>query len=143
MVGLDLSSSMLSRARRVLTRSGKQQVALCQGDALRLPFPKHAFQSVFLSFTLELFPDPEIPPLLGEIYRVLCPHGQLGIVALRRENTLAVRIYDWFHRHWPQLVDCRPIHLQSVLFQSGYEIRTTHRRRMWGLPVEILIAVSP
>ncbi len=70
-VGLDLSAGMLARARRAGIRSWTQRVALCQGDAVHLPFKSNLFNAVFLSFTLELFPENEISLVLAECQRIL------------------------------------------------------------------------
>jgi ubiquinone/menaquinone biosynthesis C-methylase UbiE len=134
--GLDLSAGMLNRARRAVTRSG-EQVEFCQGDALMLPFPAGSFHSIFLSFTLELFDESQIPIVLSECRRVLRQDGRIGVVALSKENTGAVRLYDWFHHRWPQVVDCCPIRVHTALIASGFEIRKMRRMVMWGLPVEI------
>lgn len=141
--GLDLSAGMLARARATISRSGVQRADLCQGDALFLPFPARSFHAVFLGFTLELFPENEIPLLLAECGRVLRWDGQLGVAALARENTAAVRLYDWFHRRWPQVVDCRPIYAHAALIRAGFEVREAQRMTMWGLPVEIVTASRP
>ncbi len=135
-VGLDLSAGMLARARQAI----KERAELCQGDALRLPFKPSSFNAVFLSFTLELFPDPEIPLLLAECRRVLRWDGRLGIAALAKENTRMVRLYEWFHARWPQVVDCRPIYVHAVLIRAGFEMREARRMVMWGLPVEVVTA---
>ena len=138
--GLDLSAGMLYRARNKVSRAGVGQVGFCQGDALALPFPSRTFHSIFLSFTLELFDDPDIALVLDECYRVLKPIGHLGVVALAREKQLSVRLYEWFHQRWPQVVDCRPIHVHRSLIHSGFEIQEAQRMTMWGLPVEIVTA---
>jgi demethylmenaquinone methyltransferase/2-methoxy-6-polyprenyl-1,4-benzoquinol methylase len=138
--GLDLSAGMLSRARHRVSRSGSRRVDFCQGDALALPFPSRTFHGIFLSFTLELFAAPDISRVLDECYRVLKPVGRLGVVALAREKRTAVRMYEWFHRHWPQVVDCRPIYVHTALIRAGFEIQEAQRMTMWGLPVEIVTA---
>jgi len=140
--GLDLSAGMLARARRASSRSSAP-AALCQGDALRLPFKSNSFHAVFLSFTLELFPEAEIPLLLTECGRVLRWDGRLGVVSLAKENTFMVRLYDWFHRRWPQVVDCRPIYAHAALIRAGFEVREARRMTMWGLPVEVVTAGQP
>jgi demethylmenaquinone methyltransferase/2-methoxy-6-polyprenyl-1,4-benzoquinol methylase len=134
--GLDLSAGMLARAQWAVTKSGRE-AQFCQGDALTLPFPARSFDAIFLSFTLELFSDAEIPFILGECQRVLRKDGRIGVVALAKEDTGAVRLYEWFHRRWPQVVDCVPIRVHAVLIAAGFEIREARRMGMWGLPVEI------
>jgi len=140
LTGLDLSAGMLGRARRKVSRAGVGQVGFCQGDALALPFPSRTFHCIFLSFTLELFIGPEIPRVLDECHRLLKPLGRLGVVALAREDKPAVRLYEWFHHHWPQVVDCRPIYVHRALIHSGFEIQEAQRMTMWALPVEIVTA---
>lgn len=137
-VGLDLSAGMLSRARKVI----KERAELCQGDALRLPFKSSCFNAIFLSFTLELFPESEIPLLLAECRRVLRWDGRLGVVALAKENRRSVHLYEWFHAHWPQVVDCRPIYVHAVLIRAGFVMRDARRMVMWGLPVEVVAAAT-
>jgi len=134
--GLDLSAGMLARAQWAVTKSGRE-AQFCQGDALTLPFPARSFDVIFLSFTLELFRDVEIPLILMECQRVLRKEGRIGVVALAKEDTGAVRLYEWFHRRWPQVVDCCPIRVHAVLIAAGFEVRETRRMVMWGLPVEI------
>ncbi len=137
--GLDLSTRMLARARRADNRSGTPRADLCQGDAIRLPVRSNSFNAVFLSFTLELFPETEIPLVLAECRRVLRWDGRLGVVAMAKEKKGTVRLYEWFHARWPQVVDCRPIHVHAALIGAGFEIHEVRRMVMWGLPVEIAV----
>lgn len=136
-VAVDISEKMLKVARGNI---GKKKVGLCQADGLHLPFFKEQFDNVFISFTLELFDTPEIPQVLNEIRRVVKEDGKLGIVSLAKQDTFAVRIYEWFHRRMPTLVDCRPIYLQSLLNNSGFHVQKSTVKSMWGLPVEIVVA---
>jgi len=146
LVGLDLSRGMFAIAReKVAHASLSERVNLHQGDAAALPFQDNSFDAVFSSFTLELFDTPEIPAVLAECRRVLKPGGRMGIVAMVRDASeeLPVRIYEWFHRHLPAYVDCRPIYVQSALVLAGFQIRDVTRRKLWGLPVEICLAQNP
>jgi ubiquinone/menaquinone biosynthesis C-methylase UbiE len=141
-VGLDLSAGMLARARRTGSRSRGPRAEFCQGDTVRLPFKSNSFNAVFLSFTLELFPETEIPLVLAECRRVLRWDGRLGVVSLAKENTRMVRLYEWFHARWPQVVDCRPIYVHAALIKAGFEVQEARRMTMWGLPVETIVAAK-
>jgi demethylmenaquinone methyltransferase/2-methoxy-6-polyprenyl-1,4-benzoquinol methylase len=139
--GVDLSVGMEAVARRRIAAAGwAGAVHLGLADAARLPFAASAFDATFMSFTLELFDTPEIPLVLAECRRVLRPGGRLGVVSLARADNLAVRLYEWAHRHFPQAVDCRPILVQNVLEQSGFHINAHEAAAMWGLPVDIVVA---
>jgi len=135
-IAIDLSEKMLEVAR---SKIQGRNVGLCQADGLFIPFSNDQFNIVFISFTLELFDTPEIPKVLYEIHRVLKKGGKLGIVSLAKRDILAVQIYEWFHRKMPTLVDCRPIYLQPILKEAGFDIQKSTVKTMWGLPVEIVI----
>jgi len=140
--GLDLSPGMLRAAERRLERLGlRDRVHLQEGDATCLPYPGGHFQAVFLSFTLELFPDEEMPRLLAECRRVLGAGGRLGIVALVKKEIPAVKVYEWFHARLPEVVDCRPIRVRPLLEAAGFEVRATVEKRIWGLPAEAVLAI--
>ncbi len=136
---IDLSDGMLEVAHR---QTKNQTVGFCQADGLSLPFPTGQFDAVFTSFTLELFDTPDIPLVLNECRRILKADGRIGVVSLAKQETTAVRIYEWFHRQMPKFVDCRPIFLQSILMEFGFTIQQSTIKTMWGLPVEIVLATK-
>jgi len=136
-MGVDLSENMLKISREKIEINN---AGLCQADGLFLPFSKEQFDNVFISFTLELFDTPEISKVLGEIHRVLKKDGKLGVVSLAKQDITAIHIYEWFHRSMPILVDCRPIYASNLVSQAGYNIQQSRVTRMWGLPVDILVA---
>jgi ubiquinone/menaquinone biosynthesis C-methylase UbiE len=144
--GIDLSPGMLRAAARKLQRhSSHHPYSFVNADGLRLPFPGGRFDALFLSFTLELFDTPEISVVLTECTRVLAPGGRIVIVALSRSGSvnLAVHIYEWFHNHFQQFIDCRPIPAQAFVKSAGLQILQSETRHMWGLPVDIIQAVKP
>jgi len=134
---IDLSEKMLKVARKKIQ---SRKVGLYLADGLFLPFSTEQFNNVFISFTLELFDTPEIPEVLHEIHRVLKNNGRLSVVSLAKQETFAIRIYEWFHRQMPTFVDCRPIYLQPILRAASFQIEKSIVKTMWGLPVEIAIA---
>jgi demethylmenaquinone methyltransferase/2-methoxy-6-polyprenyl-1,4-benzoquinol methylase len=134
--GLEISSGMLSVARRRIRSAGLRNVTLTIGDARVLCFRSGVFDAVFMSFTLELF-ERAIPDVLAEVRRVLRVGGRVGIVAMSdtgRTNAM-IDLYEWLHRRWPQFVDCRPIDVLDVLQAAHFHTSTAHARAIWGLPV--------
>jgi len=141
--GLDISDGMQAMSEARVRAAGlSEHVDLRTGDAASLPFDENRFDSVFMSFTLELFDTPEIPLVLTECLRVLRPGGRIAVVSLIKKSALAVDIYEWFHERMPVSVDCRPILAQDDLAAAGFEIRSVDSLTMWGLPVEIILAVK-
>jgi demethylmenaquinone methyltransferase/2-methoxy-6-polyprenyl-1,4-benzoquinol methylase len=140
-VAIDISEGMINAARRrIQNKVQKRSVELCQADGLFIPFSDGQFDAVFISFTLELFDTPEIPNVLNECRRLLKPEGRITVVALAKQNHAAVRIYEWFHRRMPNLVDCRPIFVKAALKDASFIIEQSTIKTMWGLPVEIAVA---
>jgi demethylmenaquinone methyltransferase/2-methoxy-6-polyprenyl-1,4-benzoquinol methylase len=136
---------MLRLARELCEREGVAgRVELACGDAEQLPYDDSSLDAVFTSFTLELFDTPEIPTVLAECRRVLKPGGRLAVVAISKEGKqgLIMKAYEWTHRHFPNLMDCRPIYVRRALEAAGFEIREASIEHMW-VPVEIVLAVKP
>jgi ubiquinone/menaquinone biosynthesis C-methylase UbiE len=142
-IGLDISDGMLAVARERLQRAGLvERLDLHLGDAAQLDFIEAgSLDGVFMSFTLELFDNPEIPRVLQECHRVLKSGGRIAVVSMTKTTPpgAAVRIYEWFHDHMPDYADCRPIFARLALEQSGFTIQDVSASSMWGLPVEIVL----
>lgn len=141
--GIDLSPGMMKVTEKNLRRAGLlDRVTLQVGDATSLPFPDEMFDAAFMSFTLELFPEPEIPRVLAECRRVLRAGGRLGVVALAKKDARAVKVYEWFHAKMPRVVDCRPIRVEALLTANRFEVRQVAEANIWGLPASAVLAVK-
>lgn len=143
--GVDISEGMGQRAATRLEAAGySDEVELICGDGARLPIAERTVNGVFMSFTLELFDTPRISQVLSECERVLKRQGRMGVVSLskRRKSSLPVRLYEWVHDALPRYLDCRPIPLEGVLQDAGFEIVDVDRRSMWGLPVDAVLATT-
>lgn len=142
-IGLDISDGMLAIAKNRLQGEGlNDRVDLHLGDAAKLDFIEAgSLNGVFMSFTLELFDNPEIPRVLQECHRILKPGGRIAVVSMTKTNPpgMAVCMYEWFHEHMPDYADCRPIFARQALEQSGFTIQNISISSMWGLPVEIAL----
>ena len=145
--GVDLSEGMKRQTRLRLERElpvGVDRVGLRVERVPPLPWADATFHAVTLSFTLELFPDDEMRELLAEIRRVLRPEGRLGVVSMAvpgpgERESLVERTYVWMHRHFPHIVDCRPIEAEQVVEEAGFEVVATERDTIWTMPVAILV----
>jgi demethylmenaquinone methyltransferase/2-methoxy-6-polyprenyl-1,4-benzoquinol methylase len=144
-IGLDISGGMLRvAADRLGSNAPLNNFRLVQADGANPPFPNRIFDALFMSFTLELFNTPELPVLLERCRRLLKPGGRFQVVSLARPQPpgLAVRIYEFFHRLTPSLIDCRPIPTAALLTQAGFTLLEQKRISMWGLPVDIICAAN-
>lgn len=143
--GLDLSQQMLDKAVKNCQDAGvAERTELSLGDAAHLPYADESLDGIFTSFTLELFDTPEIPDVLAECRRVLKPGGRLVVVSVSREGKpgTMVHIFEWAHKHFPNLMDCRPIHTRRAIESAGFEVVKTQIEHMW-VPVEIVLARKP
>jgi len=88
LVGVDFSAQMLSRARQ---KFATPKIIFIEGDALRLPFPDGSIDLVTAAFgfrNLSNYADG-----LAEIYRVLRPGSQFGILECNQPSGLVGVLY--------------------------------------------------
>jgi ubiquinone/menaquinone biosynthesis C-methylase UbiE len=143
---LDLSLGMIRISRsRVVSAGYAERMLLTCGDAARLPYAAESFDAVFMSFVLELFDTPLIPVVLQECRRVLRGGGRICVVSLSRAGGLngMGRLYEWGHRQFPAVLDCRLIYPRRALEDASLEIVEDQRFSLFGLPVEIVLARKP
>ncbi len=76
-VGLDLTRAMLKRARR-RAYAARLDIALHQGDAMRLSYADAQFDAIVMHLILAVVPQPELA--LAEAQRVLKPGGIIVIL---------------------------------------------------------------
>ena len=141
--GIDLSPRMLDITRARVSKMGLlERVNLEWGDAVQLPFAAAFFDAIFMSFTLELFDTPEIPKVLGECLRVLRSGGRICVVSLSKAEGLnwMGKLYEWGHKTFPKVLDCRPIFVQKALKDAGFQILEATCSSLWGLPIETVVA---
>src|ERR1022692_4594788 len=96
--GIDLSDGMMAVAQSLLRHEGfADRVELRSGDATDLPYPADSMDTVFMSFTLELFDTPEIPAVLAQCRRVLKTGGRIVVVGMSKEGEhgLVYEAYEW------------------------------------------------
>jgi len=143
--GLDISENMVTETKDLVEREGfAERVSLACGDAEELPYSSDLLDGIFMCFTVELFDTPEIPRVLTQCRRVLRTDGRIVVVAVSKEGNqgLVIRAFEWTHRHFPNLMDCRPIYARRALEVAGFAIDDSLVESMW-VPVEIVRARKP
>lgn len=73
--GIDLSASMLDKARRRIARKGVQNVRVLEMDAANIEFPDGAFDLVYAPYLINVVPDPLA--VASEMIRVCRPGGRI------------------------------------------------------------------
>ena len=143
--GLELSDSMAKIAKENLAQSGLlDRAKLRCGDATQLPYSAESMDAIFMSFTLELFDTPEIPKVLSECRRVLRPGGRIVVVGMSKAGPgePLISVFEWGHKHFPNILDCRPIFVRAALEQAGFRIQKSLKKHM-RIPVEITLGIKP
>lgn len=146
--GIDVSGGMLDVAQAKITEKGlSDRVELMTGDARELPYEDDSFNAAFASFTLELFPADDIPVVLAQVHRVLQDNGRIGIVSMAKVEegeraSLIEKTYIWMHRHFPHIVDCRPIDPVKYLLDAGFIIRNEIDMEIWTMPVKCVVGTK-
>jgi len=85
--GIDLSSSMLEKARDRIARKEVRNVRLLQMDAANLKFADDTFDIVYAPYVISVVPDPVA--VASEMRRVCRPGGRIVILNhFRSRNTL-------------------------------------------------------
>ncbi len=140
--GIDVSQGMLDVARKkIIDKEVSDRVELVVGDARSLPYEDRSFDAAFASFTLELFPADDIPMVLARVRRVLKKGGRLCVVSMAevekgQHPSLLERTYIWMHRHFPHIVDCRPVDPARLLRDAGFTIMDEISMDIWTMPVK-------
>ena len=76
--GIDLSSSMLDKARERVAREGLRNVRLIEMDAAQLTFADDTFDIVYAPYLVSVVPDPV--QVVREMRRVCKPGGKIIIL---------------------------------------------------------------
>jgi ubiquinone/menaquinone biosynthesis C-methylase UbiE len=146
--GIDVSDGMRDVAAARLQQAGlADRVELLAAPTPPLPYADGQFDAVSLSFTLELFPLPEIPAVLAEIRRVLKPGGRVGVVSMAvaragEQESLLEHVYKWMHLHFPHIVDCQPIDARDAVAKSGFKLAHDAELKIWSMPVAVIVGVK-
>lgn len=92
--GADFSHAMLVRARAKTTNNNP--VTWIESDALRLPFPENSFDLVTSAFGLRNLADYDAG--LREIFRVLRPGGECGILDFSEPGGIVGKVYNVYFK---------------------------------------------
>jgi phosphatidylethanolamine/phosphatidyl-N-methylethanolamine N-methyltransferase len=89
--GIDLSTSMLEKARERVAREGLRNVRLLEMDAARLTFADDSFDIVYAPYLVSVVPDPV--QVVREMRRVCRPGGRIIILNhFRSANPILSRL---------------------------------------------------
>jgi demethylmenaquinone methyltransferase/2-methoxy-6-polyprenyl-1,4-benzoquinol methylase len=144
--GVELSKKSAEAAQRRLKRAKlTDRSEIYTADATNLPLGIRSIDGIFMAFTLDAIPLPQIPEVLGECMKVLRPGGRLSIVAHHASDHPGIlyRLREWLRTHTKLGLSCQPLQTQTWLEKSGFRVSMVKVTSMRGLPVEVLLAYKP
>jgi demethylmenaquinone methyltransferase/2-methoxy-6-polyprenyl-1,4-benzoquinol methylase len=101
--GLDLTREMLVLGRAKSVSRGEHRVDHHEGDAMRLPYRRDAFQAATMAFGGRNVPDLE--GAFREMGRVVAPGGRIVFLELNRPKLWGFRqLFDWYFHAFSPLV---------------------------------------
>lgn len=77
-VGIDLSTAMLRKAKEKIDRHGLDHIEVLSMDAMKIGFKDNSFDKVFISHVVSVVPDPY--KVMSEVRRVCKKGGQVVVV---------------------------------------------------------------
>jgi arsenite methyltransferase len=85
--GIDMTPSMLGKARAAAAEMGLSNVEFVEGEAERLPFADESFDVVISNGVIDLIPDKDA--VFAELNRVLAPGGRMQIADVTIQNPVS------------------------------------------------------
>lgn len=135
MTGVDLSSSMLEKARERVAREGLRNVRLLEMDAQRLTFADDSFDIVYAPYLVSVVPDPV--QVACEMRRVCKPGGKIIILNhFRSANPVLSRLERAISPFTVHIGFKSDLDLPAFLAQAGLQpvsIEKVNVPKIWSL----------
>ena len=133
--GVDLSASMLEKARERIARKGITNVRLLEMDAANLAFPEGSFDIVYAPYLISVVPDPV--RVAAEMSRVCRVGGRIIFLNhFRSPNFLLSRIERLISPFTVHIGFKADLDLPAFLAQAGLQpvsIEKVNLPRIWSL----------
>lgn len=133
--GIDLSTSMLDKARERVARQGLRNIRLLEMDAAALTFADNSFDIVYAPYLVSVVPDPV--HVVKEMRRVCRPGGRIIILNhFRSANPVLSRIERAISPLTVHIGFKADLDLPAFLAQASLEpvsIEKVNIPRLWSL----------
>ena len=133
--GIDLSGSMLEKARERVTRKGLQNIRLLEMDAAKLKFPDESFDVVYAPYVMSVVPDPV--RVVHEMRRVCARGGKIVLLNhFRSPNPILARVERIISPLTIHIGFKSDLDLPGFLAQADLQPLSIHRvnfPRLWSL----------
>jgi phosphatidylethanolamine/phosphatidyl-N-methylethanolamine N-methyltransferase len=120
-IGIDLSSGMLRKARQKIRERGLDRATVFQGNALELPFADNTFDTVFVSHVISVVSDPA--KVVREAQRV-ARHGARIVMLnhFQSTNRFIALLEKWACPFCTKLGWRSDLALQDLIRRTGLDV---------------------
>jgi ubiquinone/menaquinone biosynthesis C-methylase UbiE len=141
--GIDISTKMLKRAKKRISKTGQQNYTLFLCDCRYLPFEDCTFDIVMNQYLLDILPVEDFIPILLEFKRVLKNGGKVVLVNMTKGERWLNRIYEEVYKLKPPLLaGCRGIIAQPFLEKIGLKGFKREFISQFGFPSEVVQGIK-
>jgi phosphatidylethanolamine/phosphatidyl-N-methylethanolamine N-methyltransferase len=138
-VGIDLSGGMLQKAQLKIRDLGMERIALCQANALELPFAENTFDAVFISHVISVVSDP--CKAIREVQRVAKRGARMVILNhFQSPNRLLAKLEKLLCPLCSKLGWRTDLALHDLIKQTGVEIDYRYKLDMIDLWETVVIS---
>ncbi len=141
--GVDVSTKMMEKARKRISKIGQKNFALHLGDGRHLPFEDESFDVLMNQYLLDIISVQDFLPILQEFKRVLKPGGRIVLVHMTKSEKWINQIYEAIYKLRPPLLaGCRGVIAKPFLEKIGF--KQFHREfiSQLGFPSEVIKGVK-
>ncbi len=137
--GIDISKSMLSRAKKRMSKLIGNNYKLEIGNAYNIPFDDNSFDLVINNFMIDLIPEKDFRKILSEFYRVIKPSGRAVVSTMAFGQKRYNKVWHLIARKFPVLLTgCRPVSIVNNLQEVGFIIEKTEQISQNTFPAEVI-----
>lgn len=137
--GIDISTKMLERTRKRISKTGQKNFTLHLCDCRHLPFKDGTFDVLMNQYLFDILPVEDFIPILLEFKRVLRKGGRIILVNMTKGEKWLNQIYEEIYKLKPPLLaGCRGVRIQPFLEQIEFKEIRREFVSQFGFPSEIV-----
>ena len=141
--GIDVSTKMLEKTRKRISKIGQKNYTLHLGDCRRLPFRDETFDVLMNQYLLDILPVEDFVPLLLEFKRVLKHGGRMVLVHMTKGQKWVNQIYEGIYKLKPPLLaGCRGVMAQPFFEEIDFKDFQREFISQFGFPSEVVKGVK-
>ena len=141
--GIDISMKMLEKAKKRISKIGRQNYSLNLCDCRHLPFEDGTFDVLMNQYLFDILPVDDFIPILLEFKRVLKDGGRIVLANMTKGERWLNQIYEEIYKLKPPLLaGCRGILVQPFLEEIGFKEIQREFVSQLGFPSEVVRGIK-